>query len=112
MYKSKNSNKRIKRLQKTELVNRNRFAVDLIADKCYCTFDSYDKNSYRYSFKDELCVYRIDVYLSTLTVGIIPLVPEVDPIFLKKQSFNDIEEIMSNPAKFEVISIKRKNNHH
>ncbi len=91
-----------KKLQKRELVRRNRIAVEKIAHKSNCYYDSYDDNSYRLSFKDELGVYRIDIYLSTMTVGLIPIMNEDNSKWFKRKTLGFVEEIMSNPVKFEI----------
>lgn len=73
--------------------------VEKLAKKYNWRYDSQDSSTYRVSFKDELSIYRIDIYLSKMTVGLLPVGDK--PIFYKRQNLEMIEMILKHPHEFE-----------
>lgn len=71
-----------------------------LAKKYNWRLDSEDKNNGRISFKDELSIYRMDIYLSKMTVGLLPIGDK--PIWFKRRNMKMIEEMLSQPSKFEL----------
>jgi len=93
--------KRIKKYQKQYLVKKNREAFEFLADKYRWTYHSEDKNTYKVSFVDELGRYRIDIYLSTLSIGLLSLITS-DITWFKRSNLNFLEEILKFPTKYET----------
>jgi hypothetical protein len=93
---------RAKKLQKEELVKRNREAIDLIARRTLSIFDFYDGNTYMVSYLDPRGEYRINIYLSTLTVGLQRENRErVD--YFRRKNLGFIERLMSDPGKYDIF---------
>jgi len=92
--------KRIKKYQKQYLVKKNKEAFELLADKYNWIYHSEDKNTYKVSFVDELVGYRIDIYLSTLSIGLLSLITS-DTAWFKRSNLGFLEEILKFPAKYE-----------
>ena len=92
--------KRIKYLQKQELVRRNKLVIDKIAFSFNYNFHSYHSDSYRYSLTDELNKFRVDIYLSTLTIGIMSVNNGDNCKYYKRKDLAFIEGIMATPENY------------
>lgn len=73
--------------------------VNNIANKYRWTYVSKDQKTFRISFKDELSIHRVDIYLSRMTVCLLPVGGK--PVYLKRQNLEMIEGLFKNPFKYE-----------
>lgn len=69
-----------------------------LAKKCRWETHSTDSNTFRISLKDELSIYRIDIYLSKMTICFLPTGEK--PKYFKRQNLKMIENIMLHPENF------------
>lgn len=74
--------------------------IEKIAQKHRWTYVSNDLNTFRISYKDELSIYRIDIYLSKMTVCLSPAGDK--PVYFKRQNFEMIEAIFKQPHAYEM----------
>lgn len=74
--------------------------VEKIALKHNWRMHSTDSKTYRVSYKDELSIYRVDVYLSKMTVCLLPVGD--NGIYFKRQNLELIEAILKSPHEFEM----------
>lgn len=66
-----------------------------IAAKYKWTYYNSDENNYRVSFVDELLIYRVDIYVSKMTVCFIQA--GYKNVYLKHQSLEMIKTIFQHP---------------
>lgn len=78
---------------------RKKKLVEEVAKKHCWLYYSTDSKTYRISFKDNLSIYRIDIYLSKMTVVLLP--SGDTPTYHKRQNIEMIDAIMKEPYKFE-----------
>lgn len=74
--------------------------INKIASKFKWTYVSNDMNNYRVSFKDELSIYRVDIYLSKMTVCLLPAGEK--PVYFKRQNLEMLEGIFKQPHAYEL----------
>ena len=74
--------------------------IEKIAQKHKWTYVSNDLNTFRVSYKDELSIYRIDIYLSKMTVCLLPAGDK--PVYFKRQNLEMIEAIFKQPHAYEM----------
>lgn len=73
--------------------------IEKLATKHKWTYVSNDLKTFRISYKDELSIYRIDIYLTKMTVCLLPA--GLSPVYYKRQNLEMLEAIFKNPAKYE-----------
>lgn len=56
---------------------------------------STDAKCGRVSFKDDLSIFRVDIYTSKMTVCLLPSGDK--PVYLKRQNFDTISKLLANP---------------
>jgi hypothetical protein len=81
----------------TDFISKKKL-IDPIAGKYKWTSISFDSSTGRLSYKDELSVYRIDIYTSKMTVCILPAGDK--PIYKKRQNLEMIESVFKNPYQY------------
>lgn len=74
--------------------------IELIAVKYMWIYTSNDLQTFRVSYSDELSIWRIDIYLSKMTVCLLP--KGAKPKYFKRQNLERIEDIFKNPYKYET----------
>lgn len=83
----------------TEEFKKKSKLIGEIAKKYDWRSHSEDSATYRVSYKDELSIYRIDIYLSRMTVCLLPVGDKGS--FFKRQNLKMIEAIFKDPHEFE-----------
>lgn len=86
-------------MQKSEFKNKIG-QISNIAVKYKWSYVSSDFKTFRLSFKDNYSLYRLDIYLSKMTVCLIPVGGK--PVYLKHQDLVMLEDIFEDPLKYEV----------
>lgn len=81
-------------MNKTDF-NKQVVQIKQIADKYLWRFESKDVSTSRVSFIDEFKIYRIDLYLSKMTICLICKGEKT--IYLKKQTTSQIEKVFKQP---------------
>jgi len=93
--------KKNKSIQKKYLVAKNKELVTKLAVKYNWVFHSEDFINYRYSIVDYHGIYRINIYLSTMTVGLLPIGVREYDFWYKNLSFAAIEDMFNNPSRYD-----------
>lgn len=94
--------KAAKKLQKEVLIKQRHNAVKELAEKYGWAYANGDKNTYKVCYIDRMGIYRADIYLSTLTIGLLPIETGQDMIWFKKIGYDKLEEILKEPIKYEI----------
>lgn len=74
--------------------------IEPIAAKYKWTYSGNDIKTFRISYADELSIWRIDIYLSKMTVCMLP--KGGNPKYFKRQNLEKIEQIFRNPYRYEI----------
>lgn len=74
--------------------------IEPIAQKYNWIYLNNDLQTFRVSYTDELAIWRIDIYLSKMTVCLIPKGSK--PMYYKRTDLEHLEKIFKNPYKYET----------
>jgi hypothetical protein len=94
--------KKLKKREKQLLITNRHKTVEELADKYKWSFVGGDRNTYKVSYIDSMGIYRADVYLSTLSVGLLPIGAGLEMKWFKKIDYKKIEDILKSPTKYEI----------
>ena len=86
-------------MEKSEFKNKFNL-IEKISIKYKWTYISSDLKTFRVSYKDEWSMYRIDIYLSKMTVCLLPAGDK--PVYYKRQNLEMIEAIFKQPHAYET----------
>ena len=82
-------------------VFKNRFKqLDNLAKKYKWIYVSVCNKTFRATYKDDMSIFRVDVYLSKMTICLHRT--GEDPIYFRKKNFKTVENILKNPFQLKT----------
>lgn len=90
-----------KKLQKQVMISQRQKVIEGFAKKYGWAFSGEDENTYKVVYIDKMGTHRVDIYLSTLSVGLLALMTGSEMKWLKNSDFDKVESIFKNPVKYE-----------
>ena len=82
------------KIQKEELIRVNCEKSIELANENGFNYNDFDESNHRLSFYDANKSYRLDVYVTTMTIGVVSMLTRGDAVWYKNQTFADLKRIM------------------
>lgn len=83
-------------------IDQNKIEINVLARKYNWKFCSQDLITHRISFIDELKIYRMDVFVTTFTIGLLPLGLGTFSKWYRRKDITFLEEMFKHPTVYET----------
>lgn len=90
-----------KKQRKQLIISQRSDSVKSIANKYGWKFSDGDRKTYKLCFIDKLGIYRLDIFLSTFTIGLLALETNKPQRWFRKLGYDKVKDIFKSPTKYE-----------